>query len=100
MSLKELNKLVFKKKIIQKGIPFRQCLNFSLWKWKFDELYISNGENTFVIKEVVKNEAWIVYDKDERGRIKEISMYRDLSEAESAFLTCLEKYEIIHNFID
>lgn len=52
-------------------------------------------EFQYVVEEVVENSAWIVYDLDERGYLIEISLYQDSTEAESAFLSLLEKHRII-----
>lgn len=99
MNIRELKKQVYRR--ANKDIPFWHQINFSLAKWKFDALYINIGvrgtmENQYVAEEVVENSAWIVYERDERGRLKEISLYKDFSEAESAFLSLLEKKGIIH----
>ena len=99
MNIRELKKQVYSRS--NKDIPIWHQINFSLGKWKFDALYIYIGDRPtfdykYAIKEVVDNKAWIVYERDERGRLKEISLYKDFSEAESAFLSLLEKKGIIH----
>ncbi len=98
MNIRELKKQVYRR--ANKDIPFWHQINFSLAKWKFDALYINIGvrgtmEFQYVVEEVVDNSAWIVYDLDERGYLIEISLYQDSSEAESAFLSLLEKHRII-----
>lgn len=99
MNIRELKKQVYRR--AQKGLSFWHQINFSLGKWKFDALFIYIGhrpgiEYMYALKEVVENEAWIVYEMDERGHLNEISLYKDSSEAESAFLSCLERNGIVH----
>ena len=99
MNIRELKKQVYKR--ANKDIPIWHQINFSLAKWKFDTLYINIGvrktfDNRYAVQEVVENKAWVVYEMDERGGLREISLYTDSTEAESAFLSCLERYNIIH----
>ena len=96
--MRELKKRVYRR--ANKGLPIWHHINFSLGKWKFDALYIYVGfgqaaDNMCAVQEVIEDEAWIVYEKDERGHLKEISLYKESSEAESAFLSCLERKNII-----
>lgn len=93
MNIRELKKQVYKR--ANQDFPIRHRINFSLAKWKFDELYI-DVDICVVIKEVVENKAWIVYELDERGGLREISLYKDYSEAEYSFLCLLKKTGVIH----
>jgi hypothetical protein len=95
MSIRKLNRQVYRREITNKGLPIRHYINFSLSRWRFDELRIHNAEYTCVIKEVIDNEVWIVYEMNEKGCLKEVSLYRKFSEAESVFLSCLENNNII-----
>ena len=95
INMRKLNMLVRKRIIRHKNLPVRHCLNFSLWKWKFDELRIYNIDYTCVIKEVINDEAWIVYELNEKYCLKAISLYQKSNEAEAAFLSCLKENNII-----
>lgn len=81
MNIRELKKQVYRR--ANKDIPFWHQINFSLAKWKFDTLYIYVGhrpssEWMYAVQEVVENEAWIVYEMDERSHLNEISLLKIL----------------------
>ena len=95
IDMRKLNMQVRRRVISHKNLPVRHCVNFSLWKWRFDELRIYTIDYTCVIKEVIKDGAWIVYELNEKHSLKSISLYQKSNEAESAFISCLKENHII-----
>lgn len=93
MNIRKLKKIVYMHKV--ETCPISYCMNFSLSRLRFDELRIYNLDIKCVIKEVVDNKAWIVYEIGERGSLGELSVYRKQAEAVSAFLFCLKKNNLI-----